>query len=178
VVAALVGERGADRRGPQARDDGQLVLEALEALAERREGDGVGLVLGLVPAGAEAQLDAAAAHLVDLRHRDGERARMAEGGRGHQRAQPDALGVSGQAGQRDVRVGGAREPGDAAHLQVVVRAEEGVEAQLLGQARHGEQIVVRGALLGLGEDPQLHHRAPYAALRFIADGRWRRPPLC
>ena len=44
----------------------------------------------------------------------------------------------------------------AAHRQVVVGPEEGVEAGLLGAPRDGEQVVVRGAQLGLGEDPQLH----------------------
>ena len=51
----------------------------------------------------------------------------------------------------------------AAHLQVVVGAEEGVEADLLGAPGDGEQVVVGGALLGLGEDPQLH--APTLASR-------------
>ena len=43
-----------------------------------------------------------------------------------------------------------------AHRQVVVGAEEGVEAELLRGLRDGEQVVVGGALLGLGEDAQLH----------------------
>ena len=48
---------------------GELLLEPVEALAEGRERDAVGLVLGLVPARAETELDPAAAHLVDLRPR-------------------------------------------------------------------------------------------------------------
>ena len=44
----------------------------------------------------------------------------------------------------------------AAHRQVVVGAEEGVEADLLGAPGDGQQVVVGGALLGLGEDPQFH----------------------
>ena len=42
------------------------------------ERDAVGGVLGLEPAGAEAELDPAAAHLVDLRDRDRERAGQPE----------------------------------------------------------------------------------------------------
>jgi hypothetical protein len=38
-------------------------------------------VLGLEPARTQAELDAATGHLVDLRHLDGEHARMAEGHR-------------------------------------------------------------------------------------------------
>jgi hypothetical protein len=43
-----------------------------------------------------------------------------------------------------------------AHAQVVVRAEEGVEAKLLRAAGDREQIVVRRALLRLREDAQAH----------------------
>ncbi len=60
---------------------GELLLEPVEALAERREGDPVGGVLGVVPAGAESELDPAPAHGVDLGHRDGERDREPERGR-------------------------------------------------------------------------------------------------
>ena len=56
-------------------------------------------VLGLVPAGADAELDAAAAHLVD-RHRDlGHVAGESEGDRRDERAEMDPRGVAGQAGQ-------------------------------------------------------------------------------
>ena len=65
------------RVGPQPADDGELLLQALEALSEGRERDGVGLVLGLVPARTQTELDPAAAHLVDLRHGDGERTGVA-----------------------------------------------------------------------------------------------------
>ncbi|CAM5274284.1 hypothetical protein SHIRM173S_02957 [Streptomyces hirsutus] len=43
-----------------------------------------------------------------------------------------------------------------AHLEVVVGAEEGVEAEVLGGLGDGEQGVVGGPLLGLGEDPEIH----------------------
>ena len=112
-------------------------------------------MLGLEPARADAQLDPTAAHLVDLGDRDRQRAGQPEGGRRHQGAQADPAGLAGQPGQGHPRVG---RPGQAvpAHRQVVVGPEEGVEAGLLGAPGDGEQVVVGGAHLGLGEDPQLH----------------------
>jgi hypothetical protein len=53
-------------------------------------------MLGLEPAGAQAQLDPAAAHRVDLGHGDGQQAGEPEGGRGDQRAEPDAAGLPSQ----------------------------------------------------------------------------------
>jgi hypothetical protein len=161
-VAAVVGEGLARRGGPQAGDDGELLLQAREL--GRRERDAVRRVLGLVPAGAEAELDPAARHGVDLRDLDGERAGQPEGGRRHQRAEPDAAGLAGQPGQRDPGVGGTRQALRVAHLQVVVGAEEGVEAQLLGGLGDGELGVVAGALLGFGEDTQITEiHAPHCA---------------
>ena len=109
VVAAGEREPLADRVRPQPGDDGELLLQALEALAEGREGDGVGLVLGLVPARAEAELDPAAAHLVDLRHGDREGTGVAERGRRDERAEADRGGLAGEPGQRDPGVRRARE---------------------------------------------------------------------
>ena len=55
----LAGE--AERaRGPRAADDLQLLGEPVHPHAHRREREAVGLVLGLPPAGADAQLDPAA----------------------------------------------------------------------------------------------------------------------
>ena len=67
-LVVLAGEAVllARRRGPQAGDDLQLLLEPVEALAERRERDAVRGVLPLEPAAAQAELDPAAAHRVDL----------------------------------------------------------------------------------------------------------------
>jgi hypothetical protein len=89
-------------------------------------------VLGLVPARAQAQLDTAAGHGVDLGDLDGQHAGQAEGGGRHQGSEPDAAGLAGQSGQRDPGVGGARQSVWIAHLEEVVGAEEAVEAHLLG----------------------------------------------
>ena len=93
--------------GPQPGDDRELLLEPVEALSERRERDAVGRVLGLVPAGAEPELDPAAAHLVDLGHGDRERAGVPERRRRDERAEADRGRLAGQAGQRDPGVGRA-----------------------------------------------------------------------
>jgi hypothetical protein len=162
---------------PQAGDDLQLLLEAGELLLG--EGDAVGLVLLLEPAGTEAQLDAAAGHLVDLGDLDGEHAGQPEGAGGHQGAEPDALGLAGESGQGDPGVGGAGQAVHVAHAEVVVGAEEGVEAEVLGGLGDGEQSVVGGPLLGLGEDAEIHalHPAPPERAVTRSVPRPRRSPV-
>ena len=145
----------ADRRRPQPGDDLELLGELLEALLGVRERDAVGGVLLGEPAGADAQLDPAVAHRVDARDLDREHAGVAERHAGHQGAEPDGRGVAGEARQRGPGVGG---PGHAlaAHRQVVVGAEERTEAELLGGAGDGEEVVVRRALLRLGHHAELN----------------------
>ena len=123
IVPTLEVERLADRRVPEPREDGELLLQPFEALAEGLERHSVGGVLGVVPPGTEAELGPAAAHVVHLRHLDGEQSRQAERRRGHHGAQPDAVGLPGDARQRQPRIGG---PGQAvtAHGQEVVGAEK------------------------------------------------------
>ena len=113
-------------------------------------------MLGLVPAGPDAELDPPTAHGVDLGHRHGQGAGQPEGGRGDQGAQPDPGGLPGDAGQGHPGVGGTGQAVGAAHGQVVVAAEEAVEAEGLRRPGHRQQLIVGGALLGLGEDAQEH----------------------
>ncbi len=87
-------ERAALRRRPEPADDRELLAQPLEALAERGERDRVRLVLGFVPAGAETELDAAAAHRVDLRDGDRKRTGEAERRRRDHRAEADAARVA------------------------------------------------------------------------------------
>jgi hypothetical protein len=145
-------------RRPQAGDDLQLLLEAGELLLG--EGNAVGLVLLLEPTCAEAEFDPAAGHLVDLRDLDGEHAGQPEGAGGHQGAEPDALGLTGEPGQGDPGVGRAGQAVHGAHAEVMVGTEEGVEAEVLGGLGDGEQSVVGGPLLGLGEDAKIHALHP------------------
>ena len=65
-MSAGEGERLSRRGGPEAGDDGELLLEAVEALTHRRERDAVGGVLVVVPAGADAKLHPATGHVVDV----------------------------------------------------------------------------------------------------------------
>ena len=102
VVLAVEAEAALGR--PQAGDDRELLLEPVEPLPRARERDAVRRVLLLEPAGADAELDPAAAHLVDVRHADRERAGEPEGRARHHRAEPDRAGLAGDAGQRDPRV--------------------------------------------------------------------------
>ena len=152
----------ADGSGPQSFDDRQLLFEHFEARAGRGERNSVGGVLRFVPARAEPELDAPAAHRVGLGDLDREQAGEAERDRRDQRAQSNARRLAAERGERQPRVGGPR-PGRPAHVQVMVGAEEGVEAELLRQLRDRQQLVVGGALLGLGEDAEFHGCRRYPA---------------
>src|SRR6202030_1665037 len=96
IVGALEGETFLDRGAPQAGEDRQLLLEAIEALALRRERDAVGSVLGLEPSCPDADVHAPAAHRIDLRHRDGKRSREPERRRGDHRAKAYPARFAGQ----------------------------------------------------------------------------------
>ena len=141
--------------GPGAADDLELLLEQLEARAERRELEAVGLVLALVPAGAEAEVDTAARDVVDGGDELREHRRMAERRRRdeHAEAQPG----------RDRREAGERRPGleRAAILvphdrEVVIRAEERAHAVLLAGPRQRDPLLPGHALLPLDHQLQSH----------------------
>ena len=66
--------------GPRAVDDLHLLGQAVEALARAVEREAEGRVLALVPARAEAELDAPARHVVGGDDLAGEHGRVAEGG--------------------------------------------------------------------------------------------------
>ncbi len=172
VDLAAVAERRADRVAPQPADDRQLVGQRVEARPGGREVERVGLVLGLVPAGADAQLDPATAHLVHLGDADRQQTRAAERHRGDERAEADGRGVAGQAGERDPRVGRTGKPVAVTHDEVVVAAEEGPEAQLLGAPGDGEQVVVRRPLLRFGEDAEV---GELHAAKLCADAHCQTP---
>jgi hypothetical protein len=152
-MPAAEAELLAGRRVPHPGDDRELLLEHAEPLHGGRERHAVGGVLGVEPAGAEAELHPAAAHLVHLGHAHRQRPWPPERHRAHQRAEPDPGGLQGQPGQRDPRVGRAGQPAALTHVQVVVGPEERVESQLLGGLGQPPQRGVVGALLWLGEYP-------------------------
>ncbi len=163
-------ERHSGRCLPQPGDHGELLLEAVEALAGGGERDAVGAVLVVVPPGPQPQLHPPAAHRVDLRDGDGQRPWQAEGGRRQQRAEPDPGGLPGEPTEGHPRVG---RPGPAvarADAQEVVGAEERVEAGVLGGPRDPEQVVVCRTLLRLGEYAQVHRPTVSQRLPATAPG--------
>ena len=70
-----------------------------------------------------------------------------------QGAQADPARVTGQARERYPRVGRTGSRVAFTHTEVVVRAEERVETELLGATCDGEELVVARALLRFSEDP-------------------------
>ena len=85
-----------------------------------------------------------------------------------ERPEAKARGVTRQAGERGPRVERARQPADVAHLQVVIRREEPVVAEPLGDPRQREHALVAGTLLGLDEDAQIHGRRRYRSSRRVS----------
>ena len=134
----------------------ELVLEPVVALRGRRERKPERPVLVLVPAGAEPDVDAPSAHVVDLGSDHRERADPAERDRRDQRAQADAGRVARQTGERRPGVGHRGQRPRRPHLEVVVGAEERAVAVLGADAGHGQELVVGRALLGLGEEACSH----------------------
>ena len=132
-----------------------MVLHQVGPLLDRREGQAELAVLDVVPAGAHADLDPSAAHLVDRRHDLGEAARMAERHRRDEHAQADPIGVTGEAGHDRPGVRG-RLPGRTREARVVVGAEEGLDAVRLGALGDRDVVAVAEALLRLEHEGEAH----------------------
>jgi hypothetical protein len=174
-----VGERLVRRRPPHGDENLELLLESLEAFPHGlAEGEAVGGVFSLEPAGADTQVDAATAHLVDLGDLGGEDARVTEGDRGHERAEANRGRVPGEAGKVGPRLARSGLAGDITHLQEVVAAQEGVVAEFLGGDGYSAEHLVSGALLGLCENGGLHDstlaRPPTSARRRVPFAPWQR----
>ena len=96
--------------------------------------------------GTEAQLDPAAGHLVDLRDLDRQHARAAGRSPTVTRVPSRMRLVSRASPARVIHASvGPGSPSPAPMRQVVVGAEEGVEAEVLGGLGDGEQVVVASA---------------------------------
>ena len=155
VVPARRFVEVAGRGRPHSRDDRQLFLESVEALTEGRERNAVRLVLGVVPARTETEVDTTARHLIDLGDGDREGAGEPERRRGDERAESDGRRLASDAAERHPRIGRTGQTRRVTHRQVVVAPEERAVSQLLGASGDGEEVVVGGPLLGLGEDAEV-----------------------
>jgi hypothetical protein len=151
--------------------------EAVRAAAGRVEGDAVGLVLLLEPAGAHAEDHAPAAHVVDgrghLRDDDREAVRVAR----HEDADTDALRARRERGQerpalqaRPVRV--------ALDGDEVVVHERGVQSERVGLLPHGGEVspggVVRHCLDAEAQATRRRRRGRRLSARQRAGGGERR----
>ena len=181
VVAALEGVGRARRRRPQPRHDGQLLLQTLEPLAHGWKRDAVGGVLGVVPGGTDPSSTRpplmASTWATLMASGPGSR-KVAAVIRVPRRMVLVSRAIPARVIQASV---GPGRPSARAHGQVVVAAEEGAEAEALGRPGDGQEIVVGGTLLGLGEDAEVHAsglrsaRAPDARGQPI-DRPWSRAP--
>ena len=113
-------------------------------------------MLLLDPGGADAEFGPAAAHPVHGGDGDGERPGPPVRGSGHERAQPHPFGLKGETGQRGPRIGRTVTGVVRVDPLVVVRAEEGVEAGLLGGPGQGQDLVVAGTVVRLEQDTHPH----------------------
>src|SRR5581483_8269160 len=149
---------------PLTRDLHELTVELVETRALRAEREAVRLVLRLVPAGADAELDATIRDVIRGRDELGEHRRAAEGDRRDERAEADRARDRCEAADRapgvecSVRV--------AAHDRaVVVGAEEGVELRVLRRACERDPLRPGDALLALDHQREPHHSGvTYAAV--------------
>ena len=139
-----------------ADDLGELPVELVHALAQRREVEAVRLVLGLEPARAETELDPATGDVVDGRDQLREHRDAAERDGRDQCAEPDPRRHRGEAGERCPRIERARGlPTD--DRAVVVGAEQPVEVRLLGRAGQRDPLLPGDALLPFDHQADAHY---------------------
>src|SRR5438128_370826 len=98
-------------------------------------------MLHRVPTGSDAEVEAPRGHGVDLRDRNRQRTGQPERRRRDERPESDSARLPCETGEGNPSVGRAWEA-VAREGRVVIRAEEGVEPELLRQLGDGEEIVV------------------------------------
>ena len=152
VVLALEGD-GAVGIEEEA-DDLHGLLEAIQALLQGGEGPAEGGVLALEPGSADADVHAAAAHVVHGRDHLGDEGGVAVRVARHERAQADALGDGGES--REEGVGLERrdliaEVADGRE-EVVVDPEAGPSARIDGTGDGGDVLPAGGVVVELGAD--------------------------
>ena len=146
---------------------GQQPVHDLERLGEARHAAVVGQAeraeLALVPAGAEAEHEAAAADVIDGGRHLRQQAGAVEGRAGHQRAERDPFGRRGKRRQhRPDLPGPALGAAVLGGVEQVIAEPDRVESDLLGGRRHGQ-------ILGPADDPlglwELHSDTQWARHR-------------
>ncbi len=152
-------ERPAVRLVPQALEDLQLLLQVVGSLPDLGEREPVAAVLLLVPAGAEAHLDPAAAHLVDRQHHLGKVARRAEQDRRDEDTQAERRRLAREPGEHGPGIG-RRLVAVAGEALVVIGPEQGLEPGCLGSPGDGQLLLVGQPLLGLDHEREPHDPSP------------------
>ncbi len=156
--------RGGRRLGPHvigiaplAAHLRELRLERVHPLAHGREREPVHSVLSLVPAGTEAELDAAARDLLRGRRALRDHGRVPEGHGRDERPEPDPLRTGRERRQRRpcVERSGAAAADDR---EVVVGAEKTLEPRALGGLRERQPPFPGHALLALDHETDAHER--------------------
>jgi hypothetical protein len=138
----------------ETNDDLEGVLQAVEALTNRRELDPELAVLGLEPRGAQSELQASLASVVNGDGRRGQDRGVPVGHTGDEQPETYPARRSGQCGE-----GGhtfeALTRIFAVHRDVVIKSPRAVEAQLFPESDAIDDLVEGHPLLG-DIDPETH----------------------
>ena len=152
--------------------DAQRVLEALEALAQRRELVAEGTVLVLEPGRPEAEDRATAREHVERGRLLGQQRRVAVGHPADHQAEVRRRGARRQCGKRDIPLEHpVVDRADARDLIQVVHHPDGFEARRLGgggDAGEGVEQVLRthtGEVEVRDLEPDAHRRGGHGPLR-------------
>ena len=152
VVAPLEGRA---ILGPQHVHDLAGLVEALEPLAHRVEGDAVGLVLVFLPARTHAADEPAARDDVDVGGHLGEDGGMTIGVPGHDGADAHARGQSREGGEGRPGFQHVADPVGSVRHEVIGDAGSVPATRLIRVAPEIEDVVPRGAAHA-GEDREAH----------------------
>src|SRR4029077_6718674 len=94
-----------------------------------------------------------------------------------QRAEPYPFGLQGEPGERGPRVGWLVRGVVGVDAQVVVGAEERVEAALFRRLREVPDLRVGGTVVGFEQDAQPHHRTAFDVVSLPAGAAGPPRPL-
>jgi hypothetical protein len=147
VETEMVPVVGDDIAGRKASDDLEGILQAVEALADRREFDPELVVLGLEPRGTYRQLQATVAGVVDGDGLRGQDRGVSVRHPGDEQAQSYAR-CRRRQGSESRHAFKALTGAFAVHRDEVVKAPGAVEAQLLSVPHTIDDIVKSHPLLG------------------------------